>query len=378
MDRRHARRWPRRWNKKCFVFGRFSASLVSHGRTKEVAANQNSEREESKKEMSNDKAVKREHRFASEVRASSTDAGKKLSGYAAVFNVPTVIGNQFNEILKPGCFDACLAEDPDVRALWNHSELTVLGRTTAGTLRLRTDAKGLFYEIDLPATQAANDLHLSVSRKDVTGSSFGFFAVKENWIAATKPGELPTREILAANIFDVSPCSFPAYAEGTTVDARSLMPAALRDAMNTSNEGSLIPSGGVVPFQKHAEKRDDLWDETDAVNGIVNWATEDSDDRSAGTKVNAAKMAQGFAYVANDGSKRSDYLLPHHRVVDGKLAHHFTGSLRALGKLAVGKSGVPENRCAEVRQHLLNEMEVFNDSSDSGELGTEIERSKAR
>jgi len=326
--------------------------------------------------MSNEQ-VKREHRFASEVRASSSDAGKKLSGYAAVYDVPTVIGGQFNEILRPGCFDACLAEDPDVRALWNHSDLTVLGRTTSGTLRLRTDSKGLFYEIDLPDTQAANDLHLSVSRKDVTGSSFGFYAVKENWIAATKPGDLPTREILAANIFDVSPCSFPAYAEGTSVDARSLMPAALRDAMNTSNAGALIPSGGVVPFQKHDEKRDDGWDEEDAVNGIVKWASEDETDRSAGTKINAAKMAQGFAYVANDGTKRSDYMLPHHVVVDGELAHHFTGSLRALGNLAFGKSDVPENRWAGVRKHLLDELGVFSDA-EGGEIGSEIERSRLR
>jgi HK97 family phage prohead protease len=234
--------------------------------------------------MSNE-TVKREHRFASEVRASSSDAGKKLSGYAAVYNVPAVIGGQFNEVLRPGCFDACLAEDPDVRALWGHSDLTVLGRTAAGTLRLHTDSKGLFYEIDLPDTQAANDLWKSVSRKDVTGSSFGFYAVKENWIAATKPGDLPTREILAANIFDVSPCSFPAYEQGTTVDARSLMPAAVRDAMNTSNAGALIPSGGVVPFQKHNEKRDTGWDEEDAVNGIVKWASEEENDRSSGTNV---------------------------------------------------------------------------------------------
>jgi len=179
--------------------------------------------------MSHEKLI-REHRFASEVRASASGDAKKLSGYAAVYNVLTTIGGQFNEVLRPGCFDACLAEDPDVRALWNHSDLTVLGRTTAGTLRLRSDNKGLFYEIDLPETQAAKDLWLSVSRKDVTGSSFGFYALKENWLPAVKPGELPTREILAANVFDVSPCAFPAYEEGTSVSARSLVPEPMRAA----------------------------------------------------------------------------------------------------------------------------------------------------
>jgi HK97 family phage prohead protease len=243
--------------------------------------------------MNKENTVKREHRFASEVRAVSTDAGKKLSGYAAVFNVPAEIGGRFNEVLRPGCFDACLAADPDVRALWGHSDLTVLGRTTAGTLRLRTDSKGLFYEVDLPDTQAANDLWLSVSRKDVTGSSFGFVAVKDNWIPASKPGQLPTREILAADVFDVSPVSFPAYENGTTVDARSLMPVALRDAMGTDNAGALIPSGGVVPFQKHDKRSEDPFDATDAANGIIDWASEDCEDRAAGDKkFNQAKAAQ--------------------------------------------------------------------------------------
>jgi HK97 family phage prohead protease len=177
--------------------------------------------------MSNDN-LKREHRFTSEVRASASGDAKKLSGYAAVYNVPTVIGGQFNEVLRAGCFDACLADDPDVRALWNHSDLTVLGRTTAGTLRLRSDDKGLFYEVDLPETQAAQDLWKSVQRKDVTGSSFGFYALNENWLPATKPGELPTREIVTANVFDVSPCPFPAYDNGPSVNARSLVPEAMR------------------------------------------------------------------------------------------------------------------------------------------------------
>lgn len=327
--------------------------------------------------MSKENTVKREHRFASEVRASSTDSGKKLFGYAASFNTPTVIAGQFNEVLRPGCFDACLAADPDVRALWGHSDLTVLGRTTAGTLRIHADSTGLFYEVDLPNTQAAQDLWLSVSRKDVTGSSFGFVAVKENWIPASKPGQLPTREILQADVFDVSPCSYPAYESGTSVDARSLMPVALRDAMGTTTDGALIPSGGPVPFQKHDKRSEDPFDATDEANGIIDWASEDAEDRAAGDrKINVAKAAQGFAYVNGDGSKRSDYLLPHHTIVDGELAHSFIGTLSALGDLSTpGKTNIPTKHRADVRSHLLNEMDVFNDDSDPD---TEIERNRAR
>src|SRR2546421_711981 len=294
--------------------------------------------------MSNQQ-LKREHRFASEVRASSTDAGKKLSGYAAVYDVPTVIGAQFNEVLRPGCFDACLAENPDVRALWNHSELTVLGRTTEGTLRLRTDSKGLFYEIDPPDTQAANDLHLSVSRKDITGSSFGFYAVKENWIAATKPGDLPTREILAANIFDVSPCSFPAYAEGPSVDARSLMPEALRAASSSHL--------GVVQFSKHGARSEDPFNSVDEANGIINWADGSDEDRAADAPVkNKLRASQGFLFVANDGSKRSDYRGVHHTIVDGQLAHSQIGTLRCMRDFVSGTLDIPAEHRAAAKEHL--------------------------
>lgn len=317
--------------------------------------------------MSKENSVKREHRFASEVRAVSTDAGKKLSGYAAVYNVAAVIGGQFNEVLRPGCFDACLAANPDVRALWGHSDLTVLGRTTAGTLRLRTDGKGLFYEIDLPDTQAANDLWLSVSRKDVTGSSFGFTAVKDNWIPA-KPGQLPTREILAADVFDVSPCSYPAYESGTSVDARSVMPVALRDA------GASQDHLGVVPFATSNLRSEDPFDSVDEANEIINWA--DGEDRADASVKNKLKASQGFAYIANDGSKRSDYLLPHHTIRDNQIAHSYMGALSALGDLATpGKADIPEQHRSEVRNHLLSELDVFqNDSNEE----TEIERSRAR
>jgi len=329
---------------------------------------------------------KRETRFYGELRASSSndDGAKKISGYAAVYGVETVIANQFREVLLPGCFDKTVADQDECQCFFNHDPNFPLGRVASGTLKLRADDKGLFYETTLPNTQVAADVWESVHRKDVVGASFGFWLVKDNWIPATKPGELPLREILEAQVFDVSPCSQPQYTDGPTANARSLFPDGVpagiaARAMDTGNSGALIPVGGPVSFHKHAEKRDDLWDEEDAVNGIVKWATEDEGDRAAGTRVNLSKLAQGFAYVDGEGRSLSDYKLPHHVVADGKLAHHFTGSLRALGTLAFGKSGVPENRCAEVRQHLLDELNVFNgDYEDGGNPETEIERSRLR
>jgi len=156
--------------------------------------------------------------------------------------------------------------------------------------------------------------------------------------------------------------------------------AQLRDAMDTSNSGALIPVGGPVQFQKCSKRSEDPFNSVDEANGIINWASEeDTEERAAGDRrINIAKASQGFAYVNGDGSKRSDYILPHHTVIDGELAHSFMGSLRSLGALAAGKVDIPERHRAEVRSHLLSEMNVFNDDEANGDLETEIERSRLR
>lgn len=154
-----------------------------------------------------------------EVRAGLEDAAPPmLRGYAAVFGEETVIGDMFREVLEPGAFDDALGDD--VRALVNHDPSLVLGRTRAGTLRLSVDARGLAYEVDLPRTSYADDLRESVSRGDVSQSSFGFRVVDDTWERATRAGELPLRRVRKVELFDVSPVTYPAYAS-TSVSTRA-------------------------------------------------------------------------------------------------------------------------------------------------------------
>src|SRR5688572_2866304 len=101
------------------------------------------------------------------------DKPNVLSGYAALFNTETVIGGMFREAVAPGAFRDAMGRD-DVRALFNHDANIVLGRTGNGTVRLSEDAVGLRYEVDLPDTQAARDLMVSVRRGDISQSSFAF------------------------------------------------------------------------------------------------------------------------------------------------------------------------------------------------------------
>jgi hypothetical protein len=149
-----------------------------------------------------------------EVRAG--EAGRTIGGYAAVFSSQTVIGDNYREIIAPGAFASAL--NTDVRALIDHDSGRVIGRTTAGTLRLREDAVGLAVEIDLPDTGDGRDLGVLIERGDITGMSFGFNVTKQSW---DETGDIPTRTIQAVDLHEVSVVAFPAYPD-TTIALRSL------------------------------------------------------------------------------------------------------------------------------------------------------------
>lgn len=162
--------------------------------------------------------IERRYLTACELRAEDGESGK-LVGYAAVFNREAEIWPGMVEVIRPGAFSDAVGRD-DVRALWNHDPNFVLGRSVAGTLDLVEDEIGLRVSITPPDTQWARDLRESIRRRDVSQMSFTFRAVKDRW-QSDESGK-QTRELLEAELFDVSPVTFPAYA-ATTIEARSAL-----------------------------------------------------------------------------------------------------------------------------------------------------------
>lgn len=147
-----------------------------------------------------------------------------INGMAAVFfddNRPAETQYQlwrdtFERIL-PTAFDAI--DDDDVRALQNHDPRLLLGRSTAGTLSLKVEKKGLSYNIDTPDTTAGRDTVTSLQRGDMTGSSFAFQSVRTTWTEVEdENGITYIRNLEQAKTFDVGPVTFPAYS-GTTSQA---------------------------------------------------------------------------------------------------------------------------------------------------------------
>jgi len=143
----------------------------------------------------------------------------KISGYAAVFNSDSENLGGFIERIKPGAFKRALKKS-DARALFNHDSNFVLGRQSAGTLKLKEDKNGLHMEIDPPDTQFARDLMVSIERGDIREQSFGFTVSGEEWADTDK--DVAKRTITeVAELFDTSIVTYPAYPD-TDVALRSL------------------------------------------------------------------------------------------------------------------------------------------------------------
>ena len=87
---------------------------------------------------------------------------------------------------------------------------------------------GLQYEVDLPDTAAARDVHALVARGDVSGSSFGFKVTGDKWdTSGVRLGRLPLRTITEVELFDVSLVTYPAYAQTSVSAARATASPAL-------------------------------------------------------------------------------------------------------------------------------------------------------
>lgn len=183
-------------------------------------------------------------------RCMCDKTGKKkamIRGYAALFNSDSQDLGGFVERISPGAFDGVMKRGTDVVALYNHDPMFILGRESAGTLRLFIDEKGLRYEVDAPESRA--DVIEAIERGDVRGSSFAF-RVKgsgENWSRDQQGRQI--REIREIDgLFDVGPVLKPAYsATESFVSRRALEHAAeVREEKPTG----LKPTSGMAAAAK--------------------------------------------------------------------------------------------------------------------------------
>jgi HK97 family phage prohead protease len=166
-----------------------------------------------------------------QLRAAEGDSAMRgFDGHAAVFSQRTAIGNPltwgFYEEIAPGAFTKTLAEG-DARYLVDHDTRLVVSRVSAGSLRLSQDEQGLAVDADLDTRLSyVNDLVVNLDNRNITGMSFGFRTVKDDWTTVTvqtSEGDMQAelRILREVQLFEVSAVTFPAY-EGTDAALRSV------------------------------------------------------------------------------------------------------------------------------------------------------------
>ena len=166
---------------------------------------------------------------SAEFQTREADGQRYIEGYFAVFNSEYWLWDDAFETIDPGAFS--LETDTDVRALTNHDSTLVLGRTTAGTLQLRIDERGLWGSILVnDRDQDAVNAYERVRRGDVTQCSFGF-DILEEMIENRQDGST-VFHLQRVKLYEVSVCTFPAYEE-TGVQARK---AELEDIKKRKHE----------------------------------------------------------------------------------------------------------------------------------------------
>lgn len=141
-----------------------------------------------------------------------------IRGHGSVFNVLSQDLGGFREMIHPGAFDRALSRS-DAFCLFNHDANQPLGRQSAGNLTIGTDETGLFYECQMTDTAYARDLQKNIDAKVITQSSFAFTVdweddTERKWkFERTDTGEWILHHYEVADLYDVSPVTYPAYKE---------------------------------------------------------------------------------------------------------------------------------------------------------------------
>lgn len=151
-------------------------------------------------------------------RAAEENGELYIEGYFAVFNSVYEIVSGVTESISPGAFAGALGGD--IRALTNHDTTLVLGRTKAGTLKLREDGHGLWGRVRINREDSdAMNLYHRVQRGDVDQCSFGFYVLEEH-VDYREDGSVHFTIEKIDPLYEVTVATFPAYEE-TAVSARS-------------------------------------------------------------------------------------------------------------------------------------------------------------
>jgi uncharacterized protein len=146
----------------------------------------------------------------------------RVFGYTAVFYNPSDPGTEYNlkanvwERIGRHAFDRAIREKHNVRCQINHDSNYLMGTTGDGSVMLKVDRRGLFFECFAADTQPSHDAVELIKRGSIRGCSFQFNYLDEIW---SREGDKVIVELTDLELYDVGPVVWPAY-ESTPVAAR--------------------------------------------------------------------------------------------------------------------------------------------------------------
>jgi hypothetical protein len=158
-----------------------------------------------------------ERRYNNRAAEIISENGRMIKGYASTFESMYEMYPGYNETIARGAFDGC--DMSDVVALFNHESEMLLARTKdgVGTLTLRVDDKGLYFEFEALNTTMGNDVLENIKAGNIRGCSFAF-TVSEQKVEEFADGSCLRTILKIDKLYDVGPVVNPAY-EDTEVEA---------------------------------------------------------------------------------------------------------------------------------------------------------------
>jgi HK97 family phage prohead protease len=248
-----------------------------------------------------------------------------LTGRAVVFNSPSQNLGGFREVIAPEALSRTLKEGTDLRALVEHDPGRLVGRMSSGTLKIAKTAKGLDVELRLPSTTDGEDLGELVRRRDLSGMSFSFMALVDDWRDGR---DGPIRTVRDLVMREVSAVAWPAYVETTL----TMMAAPLARSLSP---GRPVTVSGRLREMAAVELRSEIgWSLAALKTGDGRLIAHDEGRRSLARYVEAKRKAgrrrpqdaRGAPLVWRSeltlGGWRGAWVSPHLSIADAQRRHH--------------------------------------------------------
>jgi phage head maturation protease len=171
--------------------------------------------------------------LAEVVQLPNTTAGArpKIYGLAAVYDewttICSVAEGYFRERVARGAFDESIASGEKILSYWQHGRDPLLGPRPLGPLTLRSDQRGLHYEVEV-LPHASLEYPVEACRAGLCGSSFAFETKADDadewrqpaYPTRHNPEMIPERTLRNVRLRECGPVVSAAY-PGATAGVRN-------------------------------------------------------------------------------------------------------------------------------------------------------------